>query len=283
MFDKMAKIFFEGEKGNKMEFRKLCSRINRILKTVEVYQCSQEWSAIDFPTMVTGTKLIKNVSAFLKTNNQDRILCADHFREYVQELKDKKVQDSGSGSGSGSVGIRSVGSKIGLDQFGKAAMELYHKKVTKGVEVDLLNVQWRDFVEGKKRKRKKESESFFLPIVNVMHPDYCVGCAMACFLLELMPFLGKGVFTVGFDTKWHCLDTCATFMERMYFLLREKKEPNVENEMNILKDVNEVVDNVFKKNADWDRSLLKKVVIFGYSQDESISLWNDPFDLFPFL
>ena len=80
-------------------YRKLVSKANQFIETVQTKQCSVNWKHIDFDNHVTSTTLSKQKYAFLnrnKTNKsthldaiEDRTRCAENYSEYIECCKKK--------------------------------------------------------------------------------------------------------------------------------------------------------------------------------------------------
>jgi len=75
-------------------YRQKISKLNKYLDTVEIKQCDKQWSDIK-PETVPGRALAKYKSSFLNKNkshtikypnNEDRIKCADNFRNYMASV-----------------------------------------------------------------------------------------------------------------------------------------------------------------------------------------------------
>jgi len=97
LFNKMAYEYYShffrpGFKKTKLAkrkaktfFRKLLSRLNRILQTPQVHMCNGEWSKINFDYMTTGS-LNKIQKSFRKEHlNDDRTICEQKFKYYIQK------------------------------------------------------------------------------------------------------------------------------------------------------------------------------------------------------
>jgi Mg-chelatase subunit ChlD len=130
--DKMKKAFLKC----KTEYRKLLSTLNKKIDTLQIKQCGQEWSAIDFKK-VTSISLTKQKQAFLNVkkdrtvrhpDNQDRIECSEHFKSHIQKAVRGETEMKGT--------------RVGMADFTKQAVEL--SRGGSQVEKDLLNSQWRD-------------------------------------------------------------------------------------------------------------------------------------------
>jgi Domain of unknown function (DUF2828) len=88
-------MFPDGVFSHKMKmYRKLITPLNKYLETVEIKQCDKEWSDIK-PETVPGRAMDKYRSAFLNEkknkevrypDNDDRIKCAEHFKEHVNKV-----------------------------------------------------------------------------------------------------------------------------------------------------------------------------------------------------
>lgn len=95
------KLFTNGNFSQKMKkYRQKISKLNKYLDTIEIKQCSKHWSDIK-PEAVPGRAMAKYKSAFLNLkknslesgddkekypNNQDRIQCAENFRNHMQKV-----------------------------------------------------------------------------------------------------------------------------------------------------------------------------------------------------
>ena len=64
-----------------MEYRKMCSELNRILDTIQIKQCQHRWKEIDYKKITAATK-VKQARILLNEKNMqdnDRIICASNF------------------------------------------------------------------------------------------------------------------------------------------------------------------------------------------------------------
>jgi hypothetical protein len=120
----------------KTEYRKMISSLNRYIDTLQIKQCQQVWSSIDF-NKVTSISLSKQKKAFLnlKKNgevrhpeNSDRITCATNFKDHIQKAVKGEVEMKGK--------------RIGMADFTKQAIDLLRSPNQS--EIELLNSQWRD-------------------------------------------------------------------------------------------------------------------------------------------
>jgi hypothetical protein len=116
-------------------YRKLVSGLNRMLDTVQIKQCSLKWSEIN-PASQTAITMKRQNKAFLnvtkkgvlRVDDQDRIICADNFKEHIAKATKGEVEIKGK--------------RLGMNEFVKEAIELNQSENT--VLKELLNAQWKN-------------------------------------------------------------------------------------------------------------------------------------------
>jgi uncharacterized protein with von Willebrand factor type A (vWA) domain len=125
----------------KTGYRKIIAHMNRVIDTLQIKQCANNWSSIVFNN-VTSISVSKQKKAFLNVNKKgetkypdrkDRIECADHFNNHIQ----RAIKD----------GTEVKGKRVGMADFTKQALDLLNyssNETTNQAEFDLLNSQWRD-------------------------------------------------------------------------------------------------------------------------------------------
>lgn len=119
----------------KMDFRKLITSLNIKLDTVQIKQCGLNWSEID-PTKQTSITMHKQKKAFLnlkkngeqRSQQEDRVNCANHFKEFAEKASKGEVEVKGA--------------RIGLNDFTKEALELINRCKQTSDEASILNAQW---------------------------------------------------------------------------------------------------------------------------------------------
>jgi hypothetical protein len=100
LFHELAKHYYKSDKNGKsdkksirwkkMEYRKICSNLNRALDTVQIKQTSNQWSTINH-NKTTSLTLMKQMNAFLRTwsntntedNKLDRENCSKKFKYFL--------------------------------------------------------------------------------------------------------------------------------------------------------------------------------------------------------
>ena len=121
----------------KTEYRKVLSALNRKIDTLQIKQCGQTWSEINF-NKVTSISITKQKKAFLNVKNdgesrfpdvQDRVQCAQNFNDHVQSTIKNCCEIKGK--------------RVSMADFTKQAIYLIHGRNNQ-IEKDILNSQWRD-------------------------------------------------------------------------------------------------------------------------------------------
>jgi len=185
--DKMKKAILKC----KTEYRKIISFLNKTIDTLQIKQCNHQWSKIDF-NHVTSISLTKQKKAFLnikadgsqRTNLEDRINCAEHFKQEIVEGK-----------------IEIKGKRVGLNDFTKEALKLInsHDRNNTESEKKILNAQWKN------NSSQNAGLGKMIAMVDVsgsmegepMHVAIALGIRIA-----EKSVLGKRVMTFSARPKW---------------------------------------------------------------------------------
>lgn len=187
----------------KMNFRKLISTLNKKIDTVQIKQCSNQWSEIE-PSKQTSITMHKQKKAFLNVNKngeirydiKDRIECANKFKEYAQKAVN------------GEVSIK--GKRICLSNFTSEALELIHFNKKNSDEANILNAQWKN------NSTQNESLGKMIAMVDVsgsmegepLHAAIALGIRVA-----EKSLLGKRVLTFSANPTWINLTEDETFID----------------------------------------------------------------------
>ena len=208
----------------KTEYRTLCSRLNRHLDTVQIKQCAKSWSTIDH-AKTTSITMAKQRKAFLNTKSNksqrsqdpDRIACADNLRVYFESLKKE--------------GKEIKGKNVALPDFTKQAqalMQWEHRGdnpgyiIPKSEEADILNSQWRD-------NGNKKNANGLGPMVAMcdlsgsMDGDpLAAAVALSCRIAE-KSCLGRRVMTFAKQPAWINLDDKVDFTDMTAEILSKSR------------------------------------------------------------
>jgi hypothetical protein len=171
----------------KMMYRKLISSLNKTLDTLQIKQCDNRWSEIDF-NRVTSVSLSKQKKAFANVDKkgkerydlEDRHECAEHFNDHVQK------------GTTGEVSIK--GKRISMTDFTKQALEKMSQ-----TEVDLLNMQWND------SSTQTGALTNMIPMVDVsgsMEGDPMNAAIALGIRIAEKSSLGNRIMTFSANPKW---------------------------------------------------------------------------------
>jgi len=230
-----------------VNFRKMISKMNRVLDTVEIKQCSRSWSTIRPETINTLT-MIRNKDAFLNRRNgkervydsgemrEDRDECSQHLQKYIysnmlfdnisisKKNKYRNRNHDRYGSQNSKIIKCSKIRNIPISYYVKKAFELLDaeeatkepKVTTAQEEIELLNRQWR------------EANCCFhridnvIPIVDISlsvdemnrEPLYNA-IALACFMCEKSSLIKRMIFVSEDTPYWINLVECDDFFSMM--------------------------------------------------------------------
>ena len=117
-------------------FRQLISKMNKELKTTQIYQCGNNWKEINFDKNVTSITLRKQSKAFAgnsknnKRMNEDRKLCRDNYLKYIENIR------CGNSI--------AKGERVSLVDFVRDGFRLLDFDQDNLIEREILNAQWKD-------------------------------------------------------------------------------------------------------------------------------------------
>ena len=188
------------------EYRKICSRLNKKLDTVQIKQCSNKWSTID-PSKQTSITMHKQKNAFLnrtkkgrvRTEKDDRIECAVHFKEYVRKALNGEVTIKGK--------------RIGMNDFTRDALVLLNNEdidTDNHDERNILNLQWAD------SSKTNGTLGNMIAMVDVsgsmvgepLHAAIALGIRIA-----EKSALGKRILTFSASPNWVNLESSSGFVD----------------------------------------------------------------------
>jgi hypothetical protein len=227
----------------KAEYRRLISRLNVEIDTVQIKQCNQGWSKIDH-SRTTSITMFKQKRAFLNLNKDettcDRILCAEKLTEILngKELNGKELNEKELN------GKELNGKRIGLNDFAKQATKLLHQKGSQP-ELDILNSQWRS--------NKTDIMGPVIAMIDCGESMHCndesnpfyAAIGLGCKIAE-SSILGKRILTFGKNPKWHNLDMCDTFTQMVESIVKDPQADGSDFE----KALDLILDAIIEKKMD---------------------------------
>jgi hypothetical protein len=190
----------------KTQYRKMLSKLNKIIDTIQIKQCDKKWADIRFTT-VTSITLAKQNKAFMNikqngavrhADSPDRIECANNFKSHIQRAVKGEIEMKGK--------------RLGMVDFTKKALSLVCYDLTTPehlLQIDLLNSQWRD------NSTQTGALGNFIAMVDVsgsmegdpLHAANALGIRIA-----EKSKLGKRVMTFSAKPQWINLEHCDGFV-----------------------------------------------------------------------
>jgi len=201
------------EKKTLKEYRKIVSKVNRYIDTVQIKQCSKKWNDIDFEKGVTSITLSKQKHAFLniKKNNkirfpsdEDRISCSEHYREFLLKCKMDNAQMKGK--------------RVSIYDFVKDAIEFndnkskYELPIHQNEIKETINLQWKNNASinsSFNRLIAMVDTSGSMTIDNNTPLYNAIGLGIR---IAERSTLGKRILTFNSKPEWFNLDDCNDFV-----------------------------------------------------------------------
>ena len=194
----------------KTEYRKVLSALNKKIDTLQIKQCGQMWSLIDFKkvTSISVTKQSKALLNLKKTGEtrypdvEDRVQCAENYNNFVRSAIKNCDEIKGK--------------RVGMSDFTKQAIGLIHSDNNQ-TERDILNSQWRD------NAKQTGALGKMIAMVDVsgsMEGDPMnVAIALGLRIAE-KSVLGKRIMTFSSKPTWVKLDGYNDFLSQVEVVKR---------------------------------------------------------------
>ena len=203
-----------------IQYRILCTTLNRHLDTIQIKQCGHNWASIDH-AKTTSITIAKQRKALLnltlledektgkprqRSGHIDRIKCAENLKAHMESLKKE--------------GKEVKGKHVGLNTFTVQAYRLLHQKQNVDqLELDILNSQWRDNANQKNANGLGPMVAM-VDMSGSMEGDPKDAAIAIGIRIAEKSILGKRVMTFNSEPKWVNLDGCNTFTEMVYGINR---------------------------------------------------------------
>ena len=255
----------------KAQYRMLCSKLNRHLDTVQIKQASKNWADINHAkttsiTMVTQRKAFlnqKGKGSEARSDDPDRVKCAENLRAYLESLKNQ--------------GKEVKGKNVGLEMFGAQALRLLdysYNIVRNQEEADILNSQWRDNCN----KKNANGLGPMVPIVDTsasMYGDPLSAALSLGIRVAEKSLLGKRVMTFSAEPAWINLDGKDTFTDMVGAIMHSSNTAGLNtNFYKALEMILTVIEEKRIPAADVENMIL---VIFSDMQiDDNLHIMTTP-------
>lgn len=272
LFPKLSSDFYGKHKKANMNYRKICSALNRVLDTIQIKQCQHRWREIQ-KDRITSCTLIRQSKALLNLNSSsedtDRIICAENMA--VFNKKENKEN---------SISIVELVKKI--------------LSTTTEIEKKIINSQWNDIKI--LEKKEKQTIGFMIPLLDMQlansHDDaFYAAIGLACIIAENSQ-LGKRILAFGSgEPKWINLTDKCNLTDMIECIKTETKfslgsSPNFYSALDFINDAIEtseegkltlvILSDMQMEKSSSSRGTLYKNIKDVYSGKEppQILFWN---------
>lgn len=210
-------------------FRQLVAKLNKHLNTVQINQCKNSWSNIEFEKHVTSLTMHKQKKAFLNSkskDSEDRRKCSENFQIFINKAKSGKTKVKGKRV---FVGDFVKDAKRLLNEMeNKMEYNLYKNKYNNDTDTNTnndmnifeqeklaLDLAWKDNATDNVQLRN------FIAMVDVsgsMESDNCFPMNTAIGLglrIGEKSLLGNRVLTFSNQPEWVNLENNESFVDRV--------------------------------------------------------------------
>ena len=202
-------------------YRKIVSRLNRYIDTVQIKQCGQTWKAINFDN-VTSITMMKQRKAFLNEkslHDNDRIICRQHLLQYIDQVKN---------------GTKEIkGRRTSMIDFVKAAIELKDNannntnsnSNTNANSNPISNIESERFIINEAWKNNSKDTKSLENMIAMVDTSGSMESENSQPLYSAMGLgirvaekskLGKRIMTFDANPTWINLDNCKDFVDEVH-------------------------------------------------------------------
>ncbi len=194
-------------------YRKIVSRLNRYIDTVQIKQCSHAWKSINFDN-VTSITMMKQRKAFLNDkslHDNDRIICRQHLLQHIDQVKN---------------GTKEIkGRRTSMIDFVKAAIELKYTDTTNTNANSNTNHESERFIINEAWKNNSKDTKSLENMIAMVDTSGSMESENSQPLYSAMGLgirvaekskLGKRIMTFDANPTWINLDNCKDFVDEVH-------------------------------------------------------------------
>ncbi len=216
----------------KTDYRKLISKLNKKLDTVQIKQCANTWSEIE-PSKQTAITMHKQKKAFLnltkkgeqRVDSDDRVLCAKNFTDFAAKAEKGEVEVKGK--------------RLGLNDM---VSEAINSRLSES-EKQILNAQWKNNSEQNGALGKMIA---MVDVSGSMSGDPMNAAIGLGLRIAEKSMLGKRVLTFSASPKWVNFDGFDKFTDMVSYLQRAEWGMNT----NFASALNMILDAIIQNKLD---------------------------------
>lgn len=263
------------KKKCKTEYRKLISKLNKNINTLEILQCNRQWSKIAFEN-ISSAAINKQKKSFLYENKKaffdlDRVMCKVYFKTYIQQCKTnenmlhcKNMSMNEFTKLALNIIDRKKNDKIDDKIDDKKDDEKDDKKDDLELEKELLDMQWEY------HSKQTELLGLVLPIIDLSQSMFGEpkNAAIAFGIrVASKSSLGKRMVVLSNTPKWINLENVSSFTDCVEEIT--KHDENINSNLYSVFDM--ILETMISSNMKPENISDLSVVIFSDMQIDSIS------------
>ena len=261
LFNELATKYYNNcnSKNAKTLYRKMISKLNNDLDTIQIKQCNGNWSDI-VHSKTTSITISKQHKILLNTNigikksnaNKDRIICANNFKKEIDLNSKSDV-------------IKSYikGKRVPISYFVKQAIQIINFKEDEyNYQKKLLNSQWID---------NSEQTNTLCPMIacvdtSLQEPILYNAIGFGIRIAE-KSILGKRLITFNSIANWHNLENCNNFIEMVENIqFSISSLHNLEKISNFYSAMDKILDVIIEKKMTHEAVNGLSIIIFSSMQ-----------------
>ena len=231
IFDESARYYFSHYFSNvnnlidverainksKMDYRKIISKLNKYIDTIEIKQCNNDWESINC-NRLTSNNLIKYSNSFLNIKkdgninsyDKNRIHFSNTFYNYINTINENDINNK----------FLLKGKNININTFMQETISLLKinpSSKTYKYKYDLINNLWQSLVN------KTPNLKNLLPMIDVsnkINNSNFIGIGLGILISEKSNF-GNGIIVFGSRALWINLNDCKTFVDKVQKIMKD--------------------------------------------------------------
>lgn len=198
------------------DYRKLLTRLNKRINTVQIKMCNSRWSEIK-PNEITSKTMSKQMMALLnqkkegrnlveRSTSEDRRSCANTLKQHLEDVKNKKD------------GKKVNGKRCDVYEFVRDTLKYIRYGENSKTQLEIIEAQWED-----NKTRNVQQTTKIIPLCDTsgsMECDECVplynALGLSIRLSEIThPAFKDRVLTFSSEPEWVDLSEEKTLSEKL--------------------------------------------------------------------
>jgi len=254
---------------SRMSMRRILTKMNKYLDTVQIKQCANIWDQIDH-NKTTSITLIKQRKALLnqtmrgeqRSCENHRIVCAENFKMYIESKAEK--------------GETIKGKRVAMADFTKEAIKIKSEEhepdnLFDKTNKDILDSMWRD---SSKDTQALENAVVMCDTSGSMYGDPLDVCIAMGIRIAEKSTLGKRVMTFSSTPSWLDISHIDSFVDMVDYIYRDMDSKGLNTDF--YKALDLLLNAIVEKKLDAETVRNMSLVILSDMQiDCGDKSWNN--------